>query len=453
MTISRFSYPLAQHCDARPSGERAVAFHGDYPGLPHNPDARLETHLGRIDLPGEDVLDIRITQRGPFKMTGIGHISGAAWLWADGKWTENGPTNGRSACIFDNDGNLWVVRPGPNVTSQGYRYVDDAGALVSGDSTYTLVAPDGLMIHEFSTLAGVTFGQGHESGTHVLIEGKRRLLEPGLTTFIRIGSNTQGLFSVALVKPGEAVLLWATREDLAALDLVTPDKPVDPDKPTDPTKPTEKPPMQLPARGQAIVQALYSAHLDWANSPDDDERRKLARAIAEQLRFELGEEWGWKSAHGNTDRDAPSKDAVAHRRGPYVGGHQLLDIFDLFNGTTRQPNNPAMSGPENEADQFFVPVDPIDHLGGGPVVIPPDKPTDPALAAQVAALTARVDALTARSQTLEMADGTQVAAIAGLDARLSKLEKGGTGPALPTGVPSAKDIIDELVKRLKAMAA
>ncbi len=436
MTMRRYSYPGGSYCDSAPSGEFAVLY----------PKQFVQTHLGPIELPGEDVLFLRITTFGGFGMCGQGHDSGAAWQWRNGAWSEYGPTNGVSCVMFDKGGGLLIVRPGPDVTSQGYRQLDDAGEPVMGDPTY---ADKVRQIWEYSTLAGVTIGQGGNGGAIVLGLGAPRVAEPGDTRFIRL-HVTADLFSIAIVKPGEAVLLWATRDDLAALPLVTPDTPVDPDKPTDPTKPTEKP-MQLPARGQAIVQALYSQHLDWANSPDDDERRKLARAIAEQLRFELGEEWGWKSAHGNTDRDAPSKDAVAHRRGPFVQGRQLLDIFDLFNGTTRQPNNPAMSGPEEEASQYFVPVDPIDHLGD--VVIPPDKPTDPALAAQVAALTARVDALTARSQTLEMADGAQVAAIAGLDARLSKLEKGAPGPAQPTGVPSAKDIIDELIKRLKAMAA
>ncbi len=432
MTISRFSYPGGSYCDSAPSGEFAVLY----------PKQFVQTHLGPIQLPGEDVLFLRITTFGGFGMCGQGHESGAAWQWRNGAWSEYGPTNGVSCVMFDKGGGLLIVRPGPDVTSQGYRQLDDAGEPVMGDPTY---ADKARNIWEYSTLAGVTIGQGGNGGAIVLGLGNPRVAEPGDTRFIRL-HVTADLFSIAIVKPGEAVLLWATRDDLAALPLVTPDTPSgggggNPGGGGE-DKPPDKKPMQLPARGQAIVQALYSQHLDWANSPDDDERRKLARAIAEQLRFELGEEWGWKSAHGNTDRDAPSKDAVAHRRGPFVQGRQLLDIFDLFNGTTRLPNNPAMSGPEDLANQYFIPVDPVNHLGAAPV--DPPKP-DTALAAQVAALAVRV-------QALEMADGAQVAAIAGLDSRVAKLEKGGTVPPVG-GVPSAKDIIDELVKRLKGLAA
>lgn len=139
--------------------------------------------------------------------------------------------------------------------------------------------------------------------------------------------------------------------------VIKPDPDVEPDK--EPTVEVEK--LALTERQLVIVQTLAEQHPDWANG-DDNERRKLAKVIAEQLCFEFGPEWGWKSNHGNTEKDAPSKDAIAKRRGPYTPGRQLLFIFDLFNGGTRKPNRPCVSGPEDEANQFFIPVEPKNHL-------------------------------------------------------------------------------------------
>lgn len=199
---------------------------------------------------------------------------------------------------------------------------------------------------------------------------------------------------------------------------VIPPKP--PDTPVIPPviPPTKKDPMQLTARQQDIVQQLHDKHPEWADAHgdgEDDQRRKLAKAIAQQFRFEFGEQWGWKSNHGNTENDAPSKDAIAHRSGPFVQGRQDLDIFDLFNGGTRQPNNPCFSETENR-DQYFVPVEPVNHLAQ--VVDPPKPPDEPT--PDLAQVLTRLAALDKRVTGVSTSTG---ASIASLKARVGRLEK------------------------------
>lgn len=263
--MTRLSFPGGFYCDGLPSGEHAVLF----------PGSHLQTHRGRIDLPGEDVLYLRITNIGGFKIAGQGHQSGLAWLWdsADGQWRSFGLTHGQSPVIFDAQGNLQVFRySGPNTSSQGYRYVAEDGRIVTGDETY---ADPSRQIWEYTTLAGVTIGQGGQGGCEVLLPERRRL-EPGDTRFIRV-SEKDGLFSIAIVKPGEAVLLWATRAELAQLPLVdSPAPPIDvPPVPQEPPSmadvletlkaerakyPTDRP--LTPAELGALLNAVAWAHKD-----------------------------------------------------------------------------------------------------------------------------------------------------------------------------------------------
>jgi hypothetical protein len=143
-------------------------------------------------------------------------------------------------------------------------------------------------------------------------------------------------------------------EDLSGLsDIVTP--------PEDTLEPKA-----LPQDAYDVVVALYERHTDLANSSNDDDRRTLQKMICETVFARKGDGWGWKSNHGIGI--SPAKDAIAQLPNGAVftpNQRQPLYIWDCFNGTTRRPNAaPIMSGPESENRQFFMPVDPIDHLGG-----------------------------------------------------------------------------------------
>lgn len=176
--------PLVQrgiYADSLPSGEKVCLG-----------DNQIDSHLGPIALPGEDVLHLVITNIGGFKIAGQGHGTGAAWLWQPGiGWRERGPTFGVYSCIFDAQGELVVSTTAQG--SQGYRYVDDNGALVTGDDSLNqdrrVVVENGLRsLWEYTVLGGVAIGQG-ATGAHVIIGGVRRMLFDGPTYFIKGASR------------------------------------------------------------------------------------------------------------------------------------------------------------------------------------------------------------------------------------------------------------------------
>lgn len=121
--------------------------------------------------------------------------------------------------------------------------------------------------------------------------------------------------------------------------------------------------MILPTPVQDIVKELWrrNKHLSEVK-PDgtrssDEQRRSLMKMIAEQTVFSMGAEYGMKSVGvGST----PSKDTLARLRS---AGTMQMDAWDLFNGTTLEPNE----APDSFllTDQIFVPVPPINHLAGG----------------------------------------------------------------------------------------
>lgn len=113
----------------------------------------------------------------------------------------------------------------------------------------------------------------------------------------------------------------------------------------------------FPSRAQDIVVTLYQQHKDLA-SGDDDQRRSLTKLMAEQIRFELGPEWGTKSA--GTGRPQ-SKDSIAR----LTNGH--LFGCDWQNGGTKEPFG-TISCPELPG-QIFIPVDPVNHLTQAPPVV------------------------------------------------------------------------------------
>ena len=125
--------------------------------------------------------------------------------------------------------------------------------------------------------------------------------------------------------------------------------------------------MFLPAAILASIHALYRAHLILAIGTED-QRRQLARKIAEQAVFDCpADGYGWKSS---SPTNPPSKDSIARQ----VNGR--LYSWDLFNGNTREPwPNPVG---EDITGQHFIPVTGVNHLGGAapvpPVTTPPVTP-------------------------------------------------------------------------------
>lgn len=109
--------------------------------------------------------------------------------------------------------------------------------------------------------------------------------------------------------------------------------------------------MFLPNRVHQIIVALYELHTDLANG-GDEERRTLTRMMAEQTCFELGPQWGTKSAGLGRP---PSKDSLAFNDPATLFG------WDWQNGATRLPNPPGEMA--DITGQIFLVVSPVDHLG------------------------------------------------------------------------------------------
>ena len=130
---------------------------------------------------------------------------------------------------------------------------------------------------------------------------------------------------------------------------------------------------RLPDDVHAIVVALHARNPNLANGSDDD-RRALQKKINETVRARKGPRWGWKSNHGVNIANA--KDAIAELPDGAtltLNQRQPLYMWDLFNGGTREPNRQPVMSEAEHVEQFFVPVQPIDHLAAATIPLPPPQ--------------------------------------------------------------------------------
>ena len=225
--------PGAREGEALPTGEYAVL-------IPH---VGVETHLGRIPLPPEEVaaggmgpLYLRVTLN-PFRFAGQSHgLTGHSWEWsvADG-WVLGGEAFGVSGAIYDRDGVLHLATPDSGIGSQGWRYVEDGtGRLVTGDETY---ADPARRLWEWTRHGEITVGQGPDSrpgaadgGCLALWDdGYRVRVQAGDARFVRFNRvDDQIAISMALLKEGRHVIWRGTVDELRALPVDASPAPVDP---------------------------------------------------------------------------------------------------------------------------------------------------------------------------------------------------------------------------------
>jgi len=145
-----------------------------------------------------------------------------------------------------------------------------------------------------------------------------------------------------------------------------------------------------PPRVAEVVTLLYTANVPLAQGTDDD-RRRLTRLMAEQLRFEFG---GW-STKASSPNNPPSKDSLAYT---VPGGFCNIDWQD---GGSRKPFNPFPQHGEFIGDQFLIPTAAVNHLG---TVAPPIPPVVPPVSAEsFAALVGRVERLDSEMGTVAVA--------------------------------------------------
>jgi len=166
--------------------------------------------------------------------------------------------------------------------------------------------------------------------------------------------------------------------------------------------------MDFPPRGMEIINQLYQQHRDLA-SGSEDQQRQLTLMIGEQLSFELGSQWGVKSAGPGH----PQGSSTVAFSGPPLLIWRWSDGDGHVTGTMGAPlPQPLMEPPNQTAGQIFIPCSPIDHLSvpvdPAPVEVQPAQPPSgddvahklDVLIARFESLTAAIDQLTAKMTDL-----------------------------------------------------
>lgn len=127
--------------------------------------------------------------------------------------------------------------------------------------------------------------------------------------------------------------------------------------------------MNLNARQVEIINQLYNLNIPLARGTDE-QRRKLTRMIAEQLAFEFGPDWGTKASSPSNPQ---SKDSISFRL-----NSQSFDNWDWQNGDTREPQVRVGQPGQTITGQFFIQVNPTNHIGTipNPPPIPDPPPSD-----------------------------------------------------------------------------
>lgn len=377
---------------------------------------------------------------GTIAVVGKGNDTGAAFLSMDGAPPiVLGSTHGNNPCAIWHNGAQFIVVwteavgvltrffcaagehrqepiPAPwTGTSQGILDLRSDGTPIYMDAARTFNQPPWSFTKP-NVRQDVVVGQwgisGHDETNRIVVG----LLGLGAFTALRDTADDPRVSPL----PSGRILVAAFTPKGASLAIIDPPYPPNeqpptveppPDPPIDPPEEPVFTPIRLPDAAQAIVDALYQRHTDLAHG-DDDQRRALAKLIAEQVRFTLGPAWGWKSAGGSRP---PSKDTIAFRAGTVLHG------FDLFNGATREPNDHPLS--LDLAGQEFIEVQPVNHLGTVPPV-DDDPPQPPPAGVTRAELDQAIAALQTKTRT-ELS-----AAVTGVTANVQTLIAGAVPPVV-----------------------
>lgn len=330
---------------ALPTGEWAHLFPGDC----------LMTHRGRVERPtwdGQpfDVLYLDITNAPVFRIAGqaqTGDNGGAPWRgtweWTSttGKWEHRSTeAPGTYPVMYDSTGALHIATSEHN-GSQGWRYESETGELVTGDHSLNDQRSVGLalglsQLWEYTHYNGVTIGQGdNPTGAHVLIDGTRRLLEPGDCHFIRVHYDSlSGMYAVALTRlaEGDCRIEWMLKPQFLMLPVIgtapVPQPQPDPQQPTDP-EPVPMPEIENQSATVARVREKYPTPLG----------AKHAACLLEIAR-EIGQGAGLLRKDGGTNIELPDGTRVAQDIIVFPNG----DGYDCL-GSGETLATPQWSGP------------------------------------------------------------------------------------------------------------
>lgn len=221
------------YCDALPTGEWASLV----------ANSHLDTDKGRINLPGENVLQFRLSRDG--QIAGQGQTD-QTQLWQNGQWSQLGLCISQDGHAWDEQNRLLACReidytsPDPSLWKIWHRYEHDGSvtklSLATGAIGIRQVLPDGTIILAWKSYADptrglwgytdygdVAIGQGKESGCVVRFadDGILRLVEPGNCQFVRVNRDGDN-WSIAIwrLDTKESVFYWFTTEELRMLDPV-----------------------------------------------------------------------------------------------------------------------------------------------------------------------------------------------------------------------------------------
>lgn len=403
----RVVIPGGSYAECHPSGVYAVLV---------GTDVIVTDGLVRHNQFGSDVpLHLRATSAGTF--AGQGHDSGRVIRWNGSQWIAEGTTCGVNACAFTPDGVL-VVNDHCQHGTQGIRWIEPDGTIVTGDATYDGRLTEGVA--EWTRHGNVVVGQSYVDGCTIHRDfDVPRQLEPGHCTFVRF-NRAGNKCAVALWKQLEqcAVLFWFDVSEITSLKP----EPVDPPPPPPPPPPIDpERPVKIPQKVKDNIVALYERHKNLAQGSDDD-RRALMKLITEQNAHDLGPMHGWKSADPGRP---PSKDGIGYS----TTSDDSSDVYvaDVFNGTTREPSVPDEYD-RTDPRQHFIRMDPVNHLG---TVVDPDPDPDPDVNAKLKALedkllTKIMDAELRVTQSLVGQVSTIAGEINRLDERIDHLPSGET---------------------------
>ena len=317
------------------------------------------THIGPIPYESDDrPLYTRMTNVPIFQLAGQSW-GGRGTLHYTGTWhTVPRVPNGVNGVIFDLQGRLLIVEPGPGATSQGYRYIDQqTGEPVLGDWTYNDLHPfaiaNGVKLGEWTKHGDVVAGQ---FGYYAAIQlGNEFYLFPDANgtplrgcTFVRFNREGNNL-AVAFISGGASHLYWLTRDEITRLPRWTDDAPAPP-TPTPPLPPPPPPPesttMELPKPIYDTYKAVAEKFASLHASPNDDDRREAHRRGVQTIRArhrgegELdGTRYVVKSEHASLG--SPTKDAlgfVDDGESIEVGRLVKMHMFDMIGGSSRSVN-------------------------------------------------------------------------------------------------------------------
>jgi hypothetical protein len=379
---TRIDVPGCLYADSLVSGQYAATVK----------DTHIATDRGPVDLPpGGNALYLQRAADGR-RFAAVGNLDDRAYEWDGSAWSSPGMAFGVNAVIYDVRDVLRIAwGPGTPTGSQGWRYLNDVGNLVTGDESY---ADPANHLWEYTIRGDVRCGQGgDENGLQCLVRGRRVLVEPGVIRFIRFRRTGEEL-ALAWVRQDTAScgLLWLSVGELETYPTYT--VPGSTLPPVEPPTPPVEPPAQEPA---SLLDAVKAERAKVDGQPTNAQLGAMLNAVAWAHR-----EHGWGLSKKPGGHNCPTPPPAAVLIACDILHHKPTNtLYDVFGSVEAGafPQWGSVGPPLTPDREWLAPVRPADATEPEPDPQPiPDPQPDPAMLARLEALEARVSALEARPQ-------------------------------------------------------